>query len=312
MFKQGILHVILVVFVTSCSGQLDRLLPEILDPKGEARLQKRYHDEEARSLFLNDPVLGPALREFNPGGISAGVYDFGGITIHLGMARCSSADDAYGIYSALTARPRERWEFQRGELSYKSPYVAGYTGEYVFWTYSPSNPMTYAAFYRSHGERILSEFEKLRTMPGCSYHWKILPPENRYADSFFYIKSRNVQGIDLINTYGATYQVKQNIATMYVSNLGTDKKAAAWYSKQIAELKSAGKDVVDYIPMPGGHVRACRWKEAGGVWILCQYRWIILFLQDMPSVEMGTNFIRMMFVNMTKVRNEAVPPKDDN
>jgi hypothetical protein len=302
-------YLTVLILFTSCSGQLDTLMPKSLDSKGEAKLVSIMHDEAALSLFNDDALIKGALAEFNPTGVSAGVYDYGGIIIRLGLARCGSTDDAYGIYTALIAMPRERWEFKRGEISYKSPYVAGYTGEYVYWVYSPSNPMNYAAFYRSHGERILAEFEKIRKKPECSYHWKILPAENRYADSIFYIKSRNVQGIDLINAYGATYQVKTNVAHMYVLKMGDDKEAEYRYAKQVAELKSAGKDITGFIPMVGAAARACRWKEPGGIWTLCQYRWLILFLQDMPSPDAGTNFIRIMFNNMMKVRNEAMPKK---
>ena len=145
---------------------MDRLLPKSLDGKGEAKLVRTCHDEQAMAIFSKDAMLRDALAEFKPAGISAGEYNYGGILINLGLARCQSTDEAYGIYSALTAMPRERWEFRNGEMSYKSPYFAGYTGEYVFWTYSPTNPMTYAAFYRQHGERILTEFEKTRTKPG--------------------------------------------------------------------------------------------------------------------------------------------------
>jgi hypothetical protein len=300
----------LIILLTSCSGQMDRLLPKSLDGKGEAKLVRTCHDEQAMAIFSTDAQLRDTLAEFKPAGISAGEYNYGGILINLGLARCRSTDEAYGIYSALTAMPRERWEFRNGEMSYKSPYFAGYTGEYVFWTYSPTNPMTYAAFYRQHGERILTEFEKTRTKPGCSYHWKILPIENRYADSIIYIKSRNIQGVDISNAYAATYQVQTNLAHIYVEKFGSDKEADSRFSNQVGGLKSSGRAPVMFIPMPGAPVKACRWQEpGGGASILCQYRWMIFFFQNVPSQDAGTNFIRIMFKNMMKVRNEAMPGK---
>jgi len=301
---------LIIILLTSCSGQLDRLLPKSLDEKGEAKLVRTSHDEQAMAIFNKDANVRDALTEFKPVGVSAGEYNYGGIFINMGLARCQSADDAYGIYSALTAMPRERWEFKRGEISYRSPYFAGYTGEYVFWIYSPTNPMTYAAFYRRHGERILAEFEKTRTKPGCSYHWKILPMENRYADSIVYIKSRNIGNVDITNAYAATYQVRTNIAHIYVQKFGSDKEAGSRYSSQVADLKSSRKSLDMFIPMAGAPARACRWQEPGGsTSILLHYRWLILFLQDMPSKDAGTNFIRIMFNNMLKIRNEAMPSK---
>jgi hypothetical protein len=301
--------IIFLMLTTSCSGQLDRLLPKHLDDRGEAKLVRTSHDARAMALFSTDASIREALAEFKPAGISAGEYNFGGILINLGLARCNSADEAYGIYSALTAMPRERWEFKRGEMSYKPPYFAGYSGEYVFWTYSPTNPMTYAAFYRSHGERILTEFEKTRTMPGCSYHWKILPAENRYADSIYYVKSRNINGLDIFNAYAATYQVQKNLAHIYVQKFGSDKEAESRYSGQASILKQAGKKLEEFIPVPGAPVRAIRWKEQGGEWTLLQYRWLVMLVSDMPSQNFTTNLIRIMFTNMLKVRNEAMPAK---
>ena len=308
--KKSILAIMAISFLfSSCSGQLDRLLPKRLDDKGEAKLVRTSHDEQAMAVFSKDAMLRDALAEFKPNGISAGEYNFGGILINLGLARCQSADEAYGIYSALTAMPRDRWEFKRGEMSYRSPYFAGYTGEYVFWTYSPTNPMTYASFYRTHGERILAEFEKTRTMPGCSYHWKILPAENRYADSIIYIKSRNVDGLNVSNAYAATYQVQKNLAHIYVQKFGSDKEAESRYNNQASILKQAGNKLEEFIPVPGAPVRAIRWKEKGGEWSLLQYRWLVMLITEIPSRNFTTNFIRIMFNNMLKVRNEAMPGK---
>ena len=52
MYNYRIFISSLIIIFSSCSGQLDRLLPDTLDPKGEARLQNRYHDEEARAVLL--------------------------------------------------------------------------------------------------------------------------------------------------------------------------------------------------------------------------------------------------------------------
>ena len=304
-----LLSIAFIILFTSCTGRMDRLLPKSLDEKGEAKLLRTSHDEQAMAVFSKDFMIRDALAEFKPVGITLGEYNYGGILINVGLARCRSADEAYGIYSALTAMPRERWEFKRGEMSYKSPYVAGYAGEYVFWTYSPTNPMTYAAFYRTHGERILTEFEKIRTKPGCSYHWKILPAENRFADSIIYIKSRNVNGLDIANAYAATYQVQTNRARIYVQKFGSDNEARSRFSGQAADLKQEGKKLEEFFPVPGAPVRAVRWKEQGGEWALLQYRWMVMLVSDMPSHNFTINFTRIMFTNMLKVRNEAMPVK---
>jgi hypothetical protein len=302
------LSLFLVSVLFSCSGKMDALIPQTLDEKGEAKLEKKLHDEQAAVLFRQDPIVQSAIIEFNPKGISAGVYNFGGIIINLGLARCESADDAYGIYSALTAMPRERWEYKRGEMSYRSPYFAGYNGEYVFWITSPTNPMTYASFYRTHGEKMLAEFDSVRVLPGCTYHWKILPVENRFADSMFYIRSRTIGGIDVVNAYGATYQAQASLARIYVTKMDSEQDAKLRYGNIVTQ-KLKKKNPTEFIPIPGTPLKACHWREKGGVWILCQYRWMMFLITDMPSVDYTVNFIRIMFNNMMKVRTEAIPKK---
>jgi len=289
---------------------MDSLIPKSLDGKGAAKLEKTFHDGEAIALFDKDPLLQSALAEFGQKGISAGTYDYGGILIYLGLARCENADDAYGIYSALTSRPRERWEYGRGEMSYRSPYLSGCSGEMVFWIFSPTNPMTYADFYRRHGEGILAEFEKIRSKPGCSYHWKILPSENRFSDSIVYVKSRNIGDMEVVNAYGAAYQAKTNMAGIYVQKFDSEDEAKQRYSRHVAALAASNKTLTGFVPVPGPPLRACHWQGKCGVWILCQYRWMLFLLTDMPSVDYATNFIRIMFNNMLKVRNEAVPSKN--
>ena len=104
--------------------------------------------------------------------------------------------------------------------------------------------------------------------------------------------------------------MQTNLAHIYVEKFGSDKEADSRYSNQVSDLKSSGKAPVMFIPMAGAPAKACKWQEpGGGTSILCQYRWMILFLQDLPSQDAGTNFIRIMFNNMMKVRNEAMPVK---
>ncbi len=303
------LLLIVMIVIVSCSGQMGKIFPPSLDDKGAARMNRVHHDDKALALVNRDALLQSVMAEFKPRGISAGEYDYGGIQIILGMARCQNTDDTYGIYSALTAMPRERWEYKRGEMSYRSPYFAGYNGEYVFWITSPTNPMTYAAFYRQHGEKILDLYEKLRTRPGCSYHWKILPAENRFADSVIYIRSRVIGGIDVVNAYGATYQAQANVAHIYAQKLDSEQEAKRRYGNIVTQLAKMNKTLTGFIPIPGTPLKACHWQEKGSVSVLCQYRWLMFLLVDMPSVDYSVNFIRIMFNNMMKVREEAMPAK---
>jgi hypothetical protein len=290
----------------SCSGIEDRLFPKSLDGKGEVKLMGTFSDAGARALFDGEPAINAALNEFSPGGISAAEYNYGGIRIYLGMARCSSTDDAFGIYSALTAMPRDRWTFGRGEMSYRSPYVSGYNGEYVFWFYSPSNPMTYTGYYKQHGEKMLAEFENLRRAPDSSYHWKILPLENRYADSIFYVRSRFINGVEVTNAYAATFQMQSNVSKIYVMKLASERDAADRFKNQKKHLEAENKILTSFVPMPGAPNEAIHWQEKGGTWVLCRYRWMMFLFQDMSGMEATNNFIRILFKYMAKTRAEAL------
>ncbi|MBN1495850.1 MAG: hypothetical protein JXA07_03720 [Spirochaetes bacterium] len=299
-------HLLALSIILSCSGQMDAMLPKSLDEKGDIRLVKRYDEAEARRLFDRDPAINAVLNEFSPAAISAGAYKYRGIKIHLGMARCTSTDDAFGIYSALTAMPRDRWIYGKGEMSYRPPYVSGYNGEFVFWIYSPTNPSTYTVHYKLHGERMLAEFEKASRAPDASYHWKILPEENRYADSLFFIRDRIVNGVEVKNAYGATYQMQYNVAKIYAMRFGSPTDAAVMCHAQKRRLGKEGKKLVRFVPVPGAPIDAVYWKETGGTWALCQYRWMVFLFQDMPTLESTNNFTRLIFRYMMKIRKEVV------
>lgn len=296
--------------ISGCSGSIDAMIPASLDEKGSTRLVKRLRDAEARALFSGDQTLRDALDEFLPEGMDAGVYDYGGIRIHLGLARFDSADDAYGLYSALVDMPRDRWEFGRGEMSYRSPYFAGCAGEYAFW-FVPPGRTTYAAFYRNHGERIIRGIDPLIRKPDRSYHWKILHRENRFVDSLFYVRSRSVSGLRLTDAYGAVYLAGRNTARIYVERHENDASAERAWKARRAALKRKGIDCVNFLPIPGAPMEACHWREPSGVRVLCHYRWLNFFITDVPELTFAKGFLRSMFANMMKIRKEVLGERGD-
>lgn len=287
----------------ACAGVPSGLLPESL---GEARLVRVYEGDEATRLLGADQTLSAALSEFKPRAIRGGVYNYGGITIHLGIARLASCDEAYGVYSALTAMPRERWPYAAGEISYRSPYLAGQAGDYAFWFTSPTNPQTYASFYRTHGEAILAALAGKTSKKPCSYHWKILPEENRYADSVVYIKSREENGVRIYHAYAAAYQAKRNLARIYVMRYDSEIDALDRYSREKARLASSGASPADFTPMPGTPMQSFVWTTGSGVDVFCQYRWICIYIHDMPDKAYAASFVRAAFKNMSLIRDEAL------
>lgn len=306
-----LLPLALALVCTSCSSKLDSLVPDSLDEKRETIITKKLTGKEALSIHQNQEGLKDLLSEFTPTEISSGVYNYKGIVIHFGIAKLYDHDDAYGLYSGLTARPRERWRYKQSEISYKSPFVAGITGIHTFFFYSPSNPTNYSHFYRKYGEKLIDELQDRNDCPDdCrSYHWKLLPRPNRYRDSAFYISKRHINEFIIENAYGATYQVGHNIAHIYIEKFDTDNESKEKYQLRLASLKRAMIKTKQFPYIAGGPVQAIYWEDTSGVQVLYQYRWLCFYLTGLPKVRYANGFVRDIYANMQKIAKVVTKKK---
>lgn len=299
---------IILIFITGCSVDLNNLIINYLGEKGEAVLQKKVMNRATKELFLENESLNRLLSEFKSSNICAGVYDYSGIKIYLGIAKFSNADQAYGVYSGLTCIPRERWEYMEGEISYKKPFISGWNGIYAFWFYSPTNPDNYFSFYKTYGEELLTEFRRdfNTKQHSRSYHWKLLPIENRHKNSLFYFKARTLHGLDLINTYSAKYHAGRNVAQIYIEKMDSEDNADNKFKSYISFLKRNAKDLQPFSVMIAGPGNGVYWKDHNSFQIIYKYRWLIFMVNEVPNLKFARNFIRNIYKNMMKIRDEVL------
>ena len=306
--KKAIPLLIIIALFTTCSVNLESSIPQYLDEKHEAGLKEKFVGKAAFELFYKDKSLNELIREFAPVDISAGIYNYGGIIIFLGIARFNDQDEAFGVYSGLTSMPRERWSSSKGELSYKNPYFAGQLGRYAFWFYSPTNPGTYTHFYKIYGDALLEKLN-IGTDAALSYHWKLLPEENRFRDSVFYIRARDMHGIRINNAYGAVYQAGRNKGYIYIEKHYTEKNAELRMEDLRDSLTDSGQVIQKFPSLPGGPAGAISWTEGGSINVIYRYRWMTFILIGMPDKGFAENFIRNIYKNMIRIRSEVVPAK---
>lgn len=288
----------------ACSRSLTNLLPEQPGGRGDTRLVRKGAGADARQLIAADQTVGALLNEFVPEKLACAVYDYSGIEIVLVIASFASADDSYGVYAGLTAMPRDRETAAQGELSYREPYYAGWKGRYAFWFTSPRHRSVYAAFYREEGERILRALDDGAARRQRTYHWNILPPENQYSDSLFFVRKRLVDGsLTLRNAYAANYLMGRNTAALYVQLEPDEVAALGEYQNLKYRVETGGRVVYPYDSFKQN---TCYWQDENGYHLLHRYRWLILFLDRAPDLPYAQNFINIMYGRMLKVRDEAL------
>jgi len=276
--------------------------------KKEASLKKTITDkQDVISLFSKNRQLDSLLTEFAPKKISAGIYNYRGITIYMGVAEFENADKAFGIYSGLTSQPRDRWKHAGGELSYRHPFVSGYKGRCAFWFYSPSHPANYFYFYVKTGKSILSRIGLYKkSADRLSYHWKILPEANRYRDSAYYIDNREISGFDIENAYAAKYRAGKNDTDVYVLKTDSDSDSVSKYRKFYMQMKDK------YVIKPfnlftGGPGEGFYSYRDRGFCVVYRYKWMIFIIHNVPELKNAQSFLRDIYRNMMKIRSDVMP-----
>jgi hypothetical protein len=289
--------------IISCSTDLSKHLPDKVDNKNQTRLIAKKDNENALKILNQNEKLKELLDEFISKKISCATYDFSGIKIIYAIAQFQSGDDAFGMYSGLTAKPRERFKLSGGEISYKMPYFAGFKGNYVLWFWSPTNPSTYAPFYKKSADEILQALELNADNSLLSYHWKILPEENMVSDSILFIRSRLIQGFNFKNAYCAEYQTSNMIGNIYVQLFDSTEVAKRWYEEFKKHILSNKKKIVSF---ENFKLQTYYWYENNSYHIVHQYKWIVLFLDKISSLAQAKRLVSIMYFNMQKMRGEVL------
>jgi hypothetical protein len=295
------------VFIAACSVDVHDCIPGYLDSEKNVKLMREARGDDALKIFNANPELRLLLEKFKPVSISGAAYDYSGITIRLGIAKFASADEAFGVYSGLTAMPRKRWSTGGGEMSYKNPFVAGFKGVYAFWFYSPNHPGNYFEFYETTGAKILKDLRinKRVKVNNCSYTWKLLPEENRFRDSIVYKKNEDVHGLIIDSAYSASYLSGKNRSAIYILALPGETAAKGRFNDYSLSLKNAR---IKTQPFPavfaGNPCQAVSAETGSGILVVYQYRWLIFIVNNANNKESAVKHIRNIYIRMLDLKNE--------
>lgn len=306
-----IICVLLVSGFLSCSNSLTVHMPDALPGEENAVLQKKTRAAQALDLFRDDKIITGLLNEFIPAEISAGIYRYRGMTVYLGIGMFNNADDAYGVYTGLSAYPRKRWNSNDGELSFKSPYFTGIKGRYAFWFYSSPNPGNYFKFYEDYGEKFMRELsvslaDKINNL---SYFIKLLPVQNRYMDSTVFIRSRKTGSLELTGAYGASYQAGNNIAHIFIEGFNTEDYARTKYQEYQVTRVANDIKVRTFPPVIiGNPSRAFSYKSDSGFCVIYNYRRLIFIISEIPDLKYANQFIRNIYANMQNLKDGEKKP----
>lgn len=297
--------------ISSCSPKPEDLFREGLDKGHKSKLQKRFKNKDASKIFTRNDILRKLFAEFEPLEIHGAAYNYQGIAIYLGIGKFQNPDDAYGLYSGLASMlPRKRWLLSYQEIparmAYKNPFISGVCRQYVFWFYSPSNPMNYFGFYETEGKRLLNSFAVLSSSnQKRSFHWRFLPEANQYKDSIFYVKNRRVKKILIENSYGAFYQLGQNRSRIFIAAFPSAREAHQRMVRVRVNLK--GEKIKtremkkNYSPKGEGFF----WQDEAGIFFIYRYRRLIFYLVDLEHEKYADQMLRQIFRKIDNVRNEA-------
>jgi hypothetical protein len=237
---------VILITSTACSRALSDLLPENMGDNGTAALDLKTDEASARKNIDRDPAQKTLLDELKPESIGCAVYTYSGKTIVAALARFRNADDAYGMYTGLTVHPEKYREDAGGEIAYKAPYLSGRKGAFAFWFYSPGNSTDPFPFINEEARRLIRKLPRKATETKCSYHLKLLPAENRYAGSIFYIRSRAINGIRIANSYGAEYVIGSNKSRIFIEKHDSEIYGLRFFNDHRFECESAGNKVTEY------------------------------------------------------------------
>lgn len=294
------------MIVFSCSKDIDEHFPGYLDIDGECEIQSVFTDEEAKHILVSDPIQKKLLAEFKPKKISSAQYEHKGIKIIMTIARFSNADDGYGYYSGLVRFAREKWHEDSAEIAYKSPYTAGVKGEYAAWIFSPTNPMNYFSFYPEEISKVLKRFSPDAEK---SYHYRILPEENRVVNSAFYVRDRSVKGIPVNSGYAAVYQAGRERCEAYIE-ISSDEMGLMQRHKFIIDNFLKKRFEVKRLDFSaGGPGSGVYWRDGGVYNVLYRYRWVSIYMIDLPDLKYSRQLLRAMYNRMARIRSEVIPDK---
>lgn len=236
---------------------------------------------------------------FNPLFIDPTLYDFTGVQIVFATANFKSADAAFGFHAALVSEPREIFD---NAAWYKPPFVAALSGNTVEFAFSPNQPSFYSPFIKNE---VLLRLGKTKNL-NLSWHKDILPENNQFQNSIFYLPQKEIQLVPLYHIYGAKYQSKNNTARLYVAKFAgkdTAKNSTAQILRTLAQKKIR---LTAYPGRMGLLDRGSWWRNlTGGTDAILTYHQLVLYFENFADEWAIDQKIQECFNRMRPLRDIA-------
>ena len=299
MYRFSILLVSTLLLAGCKSKELQDYLPEKL-AEGPT-LKQQVSGPALRASLAFDQRATSALDIFKPTKATVGIYHYQGVNIYLLLAEQKSSDHAFGFYRSFSSQPRKMKKLDDGAWAYKRPYVAAYYKNMNVVLFS--NPQNYFAYFTRVAEKISAELPAVKKDEGLSYHRLILPPENKFRNSEFYLPSLSFHGVQLTNVYGAQYLIKKNLAHIYViKDASAGLTQNSFRSIQRAVAKKGYK--VKALPsLAAGPHQGIYWFNGRSYEIVYPYRWLLLVMTGFSDIDQAQAQIRNMFREMRNIRH---------
>lgn len=274
--------------------------------------RKNIGDENINILFereITPDILGKywhydeaaAAKNFQPSYKSIRLYDYEGVKLILARAEFSDENVAFGFKALLTSEPRNSFDH---DIWYRPPYVAGRAGKTVAFSFSPNQVSFFSPYVRE------AVGEQLKSAPAggeLSWHSEVLPRQNRFFDSEFYLPQEYFEGIAVENLYGAKYQIKNSIARIYVARYSDEANPRTRRETIVRAAHKKKLKIRDYPGKVGSQDRGSWWRnDKGGVDGVLAYRWLFLYFSNFADEWALEQMIQECFNQMYRVREKAL------
>ena len=266
------------------------------------RFVRSLTPQQTQAVVKKNPELQKAMADFKPV-VTTSYYDFRGIEIIIIKATLPSADAAFGFFSALTADPRNVFSTENITAHYKPPFVGAVRGKETAVAFSINQSSFYSPYVKDEVMRLVASAPSAE----ISYHRALLPEQNRFKDSEFYLPHKALGDYEIVNIYGARYLSKTNIARVYIGRHTQDEHPRMIRDAYFAKLARKGVTVTAVPDRIGTKDGGSYWKNAnGGYDAFLSYRWLAIYFENFADSILIENLIQATFTNMFKIRDLAL------
>lgn len=297
-----------ITFLPCCQKNTLDVIPDNLEPaKNIPLINKKKLDP---SIFFSKPAhcrefrkICQALQDFPPLQASKGHYNHRNVEIDLHVLKFQECNEAFGYYATISYFPQRVWSRDEVMMSKKGNIFVGYRGHYVI--HFASRPGNEFAFFRRHIVEMLKQLKAKSCQ--LEYHYKILPQQNRFKHSLFYIQKKNIGQIFLYNAYGALYLAGRKRVMVYIDNLYDAKQARHSYLRNKENLNKGKIQIHRFTDTTLAFGESYWYADSRGLNIMHNYQWLNIYLLGLgreKGLHHGKLIIKRMYRNMARVRKD--------